>query len=114
MLAPRIPLPVIVVAVSIIEAPRTLRDLLSVRLHEPALVYAYPLPLSHMLPVAQANHLLCQPSQRLVSETLQVAFRMDAFARDPKRDPLMVPCITSLRQNRLARMSIDKNAVRAR
>ena len=40
--------------------------------------------------------------------------RMDAFARGPKRDPLMVPCITSLRQNRLVRMSIDKNAVRAR
>jgi hypothetical protein len=109
------PLPVIVVAVSILEAPRTLRDLLPVRLHESALVYAYPLPLSHMLHVAQANADLHLCTFNRHSGWFQkVSFRMDTFACGPKRDPLMVPCITSLRQNRLARMSIDKNAVRAR
>ena len=39
---------------------------------------------------------------------------MDAFARGPQRDPLRPSCIASLRSNRLARMSIDKNAVSAR
>ena len=84
-----------------------------------------PLPTAVVCPPGRRRRLrLARQSQKLIfldscnlldrCTRLDDSSRMDAFARGPKRDPLMVPCITSLRQNRLVRMSIDKNAVRAR
>jgi hypothetical protein len=58
----------------------------------------------------RAAYLIAAPGAR--GGSARAGQRMDAFARGPQRDPLRPSCIASLRSNRLARMSIDKNAVR--
>ena len=60
----------------------------------------------------RAAYLIAAPGAR--GGSARAGQRMDAFARGPQRDPLRPSCIASLRSNRLARMSIDKNAVSAR